>query len=72
MTPGYVMGFQLPVAPARLEAFIAEELDHDDIVLLLQDVIEANMLSQLSSQFFFAAQHFVDQGLCTVNGRMLH
>lgn len=72
MTPGYTMGFQAPVAPARLEAFIAGELDHDDTVLLMQDVIEANMLSQLSSQFFYCAQHMVDQGLCTVNGRALH
>lgn len=71
MTPGYVMGFQQPVAPARLEAFAEGGLDSNEIVLLMQDLIEIGAFPSLSSQFFFCAQHCVEQGLCTVTGRPL-
>ena len=67
----YHMGFQQPVAPQRLAGFIEGTLDANEIAVLMQDVIEAGLLPTLSSQFFFCAQHCVEQGLCTVTGRML-
>ena len=68
---GYRMGFQQPVAPQRLADFMEGKLDPNELVLLMQDLIEIGAFSSLSSQFFFCAQHCVEQGLCTVTGRGL-
>lgn len=67
----YVMGFQQPVAQDRLEAFLADELDINEIVVLMQDVIEAGLLMALPGQFHVAAQHCVTNGLCYCTGRGL-
>lgn len=71
MVSDYQMGFHQPVAPQRLSDFMEGKLGANEIALLMQDVIEAGLLPTLSSQFFFCAQHCVEQGLCTVTGRML-
>jgi hypothetical protein len=71
MNPGYVMGYQQPVALGRCSDLTEGKLDVDDIVLLMQDLCEAGVLSQLSSQFHWLAQHCADNGFVTVYGRQL-
>lgn len=38
---------------------------------LMQDILEAGALPELSPRFSLAAQHYVDQGLCYFSGRRL-
>ena len=71
MNPNYVMSYQRPVALDRLNDLTEGKLDTDDIVLLMQDICEAGVLPQLSSQFHELALHCVENNLVTVYGRML-
>ena len=72
MTPGYVMGFQQPIAPGRLTLFAEGKLPLMDAVLLMQDLIEAGRLPELPPNFFHCAQYCVDMGYCTTYGRLQH
>jgi hypothetical protein len=71
MISNYQLTFQQPIAPQRLQDFLDGKLDLTETVLLMQDVLETGMIHRLSPEFFFAAQYCVDQGYCTVYGRLL-
>ena len=68
----YEMGFRQPVETARVEAFLNGELSLNEIVVLMQDIIEAGVLPALPPSVYNMAAHCVEAGFCTVTGRKLH
>ena len=67
-----MVGYEHASTGARLRAFEKGELnDLGDAALLVQDVLEAGMVTKLDLAMYQLASHFVNVGICTINGRML-
>ncbi len=47
-------------------------MDTNHVVVLMQDLIEAGLLTGLPQNVFALASHCVAQGLCHIDGRGLH
>lgn len=68
----YLMGYGAPVMQPRYDEFAEGKLDTNHIVVLMQDLIEAGLLSALPQDVFVLASHCVANGLCHVTSRAVH
>lgn len=68
LPPQYQMKFGAPVPMSRFQAYSKKELDEWQIVLLYQDLLEAESLPEALCE---AAEHFITMGLITMPGRAL-
>ena len=67
-----MVGYEHPSTGARLKAFEKGTLkDLGDTALLVQDVLEAGMVTRLDLDMYRLAAHMVNAGICTINGRAL-
>lgn len=67
-----MVGYEHPSTGARLRAFEEGKLnDLGDIALLVQDIIEAGMVTKLDLDMYKLAAHMVNAGICTIGGRVL-
>ena len=67
----YFLGYQAPVPASRINSFLHDELDSNEIALLFQDIIEIGAIPQLSGQvherFYDHACYYVSLGWCSLN-----
>ena len=67
-----MVGYEHPSTSVRLRAFEEGKLDDlGDTALLIQDVLEAGMVTRLDLDMYKLAAHMVNAGICTINGRAL-
>jgi hypothetical protein len=72
----YFMGFCAPVVESRVNEFLHNKLDTNEIAVLFQDLIEAGaipiLVAQVSERFYAHAQYYADLGWCHLSIRPVH
>lgn len=70
------MGYRATVSQARFQQYFDGDMDANDMIVFMQDLIEANFIPAMCVQadpcFEDYARHYVEQGLCHISARATH